>query len=239
MDMLIHVLTQGYWPSYPPTEVKLPAELNAYQEVFREFYLSKHSGRRLHWQNSLAHCVLKVNFPKGTKELVVSLFQTVVLMLFQDQDQLSFKDIEEASGIEAKELKRTLQSLACGKVRVLVKSPKGRDVDDTDTFHFNQDFSEKLFRIKINNIQVKESLEENAATTERVFQDRQYQIDAAVVRVMKTRKTLSHTLLISELYKQLQFPIKPADLKKRIESLIDREYLERDENDAKVYIYLA
>jgi cullin-4 len=34
---------------------------------------------------------------------------------------------------------------------------------------------------------------------------------------MKTRKTLSHTLLISELFKQLQFPIRPADLKKRIE----------------------
>ena len=30
-----------------------------------------------------------------------------------------------------------------------------------------------------------------------------------------------------------------ADLKKRIESLIDREYLERDERDTQVYNYLA
>ena len=43
---------------------------------------------------------------------------------------------------------------------------------------------------------------------------------------MKARKVLSHSLLISELFQQLKFPLKPPDLKKRIESLIDREYLE-------------
>lgn len=41
------------------------------------------------------------------------------------------------------------------------------------------------------------------------------------------------------LVKQLKFPIKPADLKKRIESLIDREYLERDKNNPQIYNYLA
>ena len=76
-------------------------------------------------------------------------------------------------------------------------------------------------------------------TTERVFQDRQYQVDAAIVRIMKSRKTLSHTLLISELYSQLRFPMKPSALKKRIESLIDREYLERDSENAQIYNYLA
>jgi len=39
---------------------------------------------------------------------------------------------------------------------------------------------------------------------------------------MKARKSLAHTLLISELFKLLKFPVTPADLKKRIESLIER-----------------
>ena len=47
--------------------------------------------------------------------------QTVVLMLFNDAEKLSFQDIRESTGIEDKELRRTLQSLACGKVRVLQK----------------------------------------------------------------------------------------------------------------------
>ncbi|KAM7255883.1 hypothetical protein ACFE04_011624 [Oxalis oulophora] len=239
IEMSVHVLTTGYWPTYPPMDVRIPHELNAYQDIFKEFYLSKHSGRRLMWQNSLGHCVLKVEFPKGRKELAVSLFQTVVLMLFNDAESLSFQDIKESTGIEDKELKRTLQSLACAKVRVLQKMPKGRDVGDNDEFIFNDGFTAPLYRIKVNAIQMRETVEENTSTTERVFQDRQYQVDAAIVRIMKTRKVLSHTLLITELFQQLKFPIKPADLKKRIESLIDREYLERDKNNPQIYNYLA
>ncbi|KAL0442515.1 UNVERIFIED_CONTAM: Cullin-4 [Sesamum latifolium] len=205
-------------------DVRLPHELNVYQDIFKEFYLSKYSGRRLMWQNSLGHCVLKAEFPKGKKELAVSLFQ---------------QDIKESTGIEDKELRRTLQSLACGKFRVLQKIPKGRDVEDEDSFMFNDQFTAPLYRLKVNAIQMKETVEENTSTTERVFQDRQYQVDAAIVRIMKTRKVLSHTLLITELFQQLKFPIKPADLKKRIESLIDREYLERDKNNPQIYNYLA
>ncbi|KAF7840480.1 cullin-4 [Senna tora] len=239
IEMSVHVLTTGYWPTYPPMDVRLPHELNVYQDIFKEFYLSKYSGRRLMWQNSLGHCVLKAEFPKGKKELAVSLFQTVVLMLFNDAEKLSFQDIKDATSIEDKELRRTLQSLACGKVRVLQKLPKGRDVEDDDSFVFNEAFTAPLYRIKVNAIQMKETVEENTSTTERVFQDRQYQVDAAIVRIMKTRKVLSHTLLITELFQQLKFPIKPVDLKKRIESLIDREYLERDKNNPQIYNYLA
>lgn len=86
---------------------------------------------------------------------------------------------------------------------------------------------------------------------------------------MKARKTLTHQLLISELLGQvrekarsrpersspfsgpfltrtcaafrvqLKFPARPVDLKKRIESLIEREYLERDESSPQIYRYLA
>ena len=63
--------------------------------------------------------------------------------------------------------------------------------------------------------------------------------DAAIVRTMKARKSLTHSLLVSELFTQLKFPLKPPDIKKRIESLIDREYLERDPANSSLYKYLA
>ena len=243
VELYVNVLTAGYWPTYPTVEVSLPPEMDALQGLFRDHYLGKHGGRRLVWQNSLGHCVLRAEFPKcGVKELAVSLFQAVVCLLFNGagaDGRLTFEEIRAASGIEDKELRRTLQSLACGKVRVLVKEPKGRDVEDGDSFSINEQFNERLYRVKVNSIQLKETKEENAATNERVFQDRQYQIDAAIVRIMKTRKTLSHQLLIAELLAQVKFPARPTDLKKRIESLIDREYLERDRANAQVYNYLA
>ncbi|XP_071860494.1 cullin 4 isoform X1 [Bombus fervidus] len=239
LDLTVSILTMGYWPTYPVMEVTLPPEMVQYQDVFNKFYLGKHSGRKLQWQPTLGHCVLKAWFNQGNKELQVSLFQALVLILFNDADNLSLEDIKAATNIEDGELRRTLQSLACGKARVLQKNPRGRDVADNDRFVFNADFTNKLFRIKINQIQMKETNEEQKATEERVYQDRQYQIDAAIVRIMKMRKTLSHNLLISELYNQLKFPVKPADLKKRIESLIDRDYMERDKDNANEYNYVA
>ncbi|XP_074910148.1 cullin-4B isoform X1 [Buteo buteo] len=239
IELTVNILTMGYWPTYVPMEVHLPAEMVKLQEIFKTFYLGKHSGRKLQWQSTLGHCVLKAEFKEGKKELQVSLFQTLVLLMFNEGEEFSLEEIKQATGIEDGELRRTLQSLACGKARVLTKSPKGKDVEDGDKFTCNDDFRHKLFRIKINQIQMKETVEEQASTTERVFQDRQYQIDAAIVRIMKMRKTLSHNLLVSEVYNQLKFPVKPADLKKRIESLIDRDYMERDKENPNQYNYIA
>lgn len=70
---------------------------------------------------------------------------------------------------EEGELRRTLQSLACGKARVLNKNPRGKDVEDGDRFNFNNDFKHKLFRIKINQIQMKETVQKNTGTFPSVF----------------------------------------------------------------------
>ena len=242
IDLTVNVLSMAYWPTYQPMEVHIPGEMAKYQEIFKKFYHGKYSGRKLQWQPNLGHCVLRASFgptAANNKELKVSLFQTLCLLCFNSCDDLSLEEIREATNIEDGELRRTLQSLACGKARVLQKNPRGRDVCDGDKFVFNANFNHQLFFVKINQVQMKETTEEQKATEERVFQDRQYQIDAAIVRIMKMRKTLSHTLLLNELYTQLKFPVKPPDLKKRIESLIDRDYMERDKDNSNQYNYMA
>lgn len=239
LELSVNILTMGYWPNYQLLEVELPADMVRYQQIFTKFYLAKHSGRKLQWQPTLGHCVLKAIFLQGAKELQVSLFQALVLLLFNESDTLDLAYIASRTNIEDSELRRTLQSLACGKARVLLKTPKSKEVNDNDKFIYNKDFTNQLFRIRINQIQMKETSEEQQQTEERVFQDRQYQIDAAIVRIMKMRKVLPHNLLITELYNQLKFPVKPADLKKRIESLIDRDYMERDKDSPNTYNYVA
>jgi hypothetical protein len=62
------------------------------------------------------------------------------------------------------------------QVRLLKKEPPGREVEDDDTFTFDTGFKHKLLRIKINTIQLKETVEENTKTHEAVFRDRQYQV---------------------------------------------------------------
>ena len=64
-----------------------------------------------------------------------------------------------------------------------------------------------------------------------VEEDRRFLIDSVVVRIMKARKEMSHADIMSELISNINtmglFSPEPVQLKRRIEHLIDREYLER------------
>ena len=58
---------------------------------------------------------------------------------------------------------------------------------------------------------------------------------------MKAKKQLGHAILIADVTSQLQsrFTPDPLMIKKQIEQLIEREYLERDTDDRKMYKYRA
>ena len=88
----------------------------------------------------------------------MSLYQTLVLLLFNNKDTVSYEEISESTKIDENELKRQLQSLACGKVPILLKSSKGIEIHQDDILTFNKDFTHKLCRIKINQVQLKETV---------------------------------------------------------------------------------
>ena len=71
------------------------------------------------------------------------------------------------------------------------------------------------------------------------YTKRRYQIDAAIVRIMKARKRYKHIDLVTEVVRQLRhyFTPKPLNIKKRIANLIELEYLSRDANDRFLYHY--
>lgn len=240
----VQVLTTGSWPTQPITTCNLPAEILGICEKFRNYYLGTHTGRRLSWQTNMGTADLKATFGKGQKhELNVSTYQMCVLMLFNDADRLSYKEIEQVTEIPTSDLKRCLQSLACVKGKnVLRKEPMSKDIVDTDTFLFNDKYTSKFFKVKIGTVAAqRESEPENQETRQRVEEDRKPQIEAAIVRIMKARRVLDHNNIVAEVTKQLQsrFLPNPVVIKKRIESLIEREFLERDKGDRKLYRYLA
>ena len=239
VDMNVNVLTASHWPTYVPKAVVLPPNIQQMQESFTKFYCGKHPKRNLTWENALGHCVVQGQWTKGVKDLQISALQGLVILSFNEKQVWTCQELHEATKIEMRELRRVLQSLACSKIRVLAKSPKGKEVAETDRFMVNEKFENKHRRVKINQIQLRETAEENTQTQEKVFQDRIFAVDAACVRIMKARKKIKHTMLLTELFEQLKFPVKASDLKKRIESLINREYILRDQTDSQLYEYMA
>ncbi|OMO82454.1 hypothetical protein COLO4_22989 [Corchorus olitorius] len=242
--LVVQVLTTGSWPTQPSITCNLPSEMSALCEKFRSYYLGTHTGRRLSWQTNMGTADIKAIFGKGQKhELNVSTYQMCVLMLFNNADRLSYKEIEQATEIPASDLKRCLQSMACVKGKnVLRKEPMSKDIGEDDAFFVNDKFTSKFYKVKIGTVVAqKESEPEKQETRQRVEEDRKPQIEAAIVRIMKSRRVLDHNNIIAEVTKQLQsrFLANPTEIKKRIESLIERDFLERDNNDRKLYRYLA
>lgn len=242
--LVVQVLTTGSWPTQPSVTCNLPAELSALCEKFRSYYLGTHTGRRLSWQTNMGTADLKATFGKGQKhELNVSTYQMCVLMLFNNADQLTYKEIEQATEIASLDLKRCLQSLALVKGKnVLRKEPMSKDVGEGDSFFVNDKFTSKFYKVKIGTVVAqKESEPEKQETRQKVEEDRKPQIEAAVVRIMKSRRVLDHNNIVAEVIKQLQsrFLANPGEIKKRIESLIERDFLERDSTDRRLYRYLA
>lgn len=241
VELHVNILSQAAWPSYPETPVTIPSAHAQHLEAFAKFYTSKHQGRKLTWRHALSHCVLVADFENGRRELSLSAFQAVVLLAFNEVPgvgTLRYRDLKTATGLSDPELKRTLQSLACGKMRVLLKSPKGRDVFGTDKFQVNAGFTAQQYRVKINQIQLKETKEEIKETHERVEMDRKYETQAAIVRIMKSRRTIKHVELIQQTIEQTKERgnLDVTSIKQNIEKLIEKDYMERGEGDTYLYV---
>ena len=88
--------------------------------------------------------------------------------------------------------------------RILQKEPRTKELQSNDRFFVNDSFTSKLYRVKINPITAKtESDPERQETRNKVDDDRKHEIDAAIVRIMKMRKTMSHTNLVTEVKKHI------------------------------------
>ena len=157
---------------------------------------------------SLGHCQVSFSHEKaGNKDLVVSLYQTIALLLFNAEESLTTLQIQQMTGMDADDTARTLLSLSLGKVKILKKTPHVKQVLPKDTWSLNASFTHPQRRIVVNSIQATESPQEVTQTRERVFEDRAFAVDAAIVRIMKTKKKLSFRSLVADVFEMVKFPM--------------------------------
>ena len=129
---------------------------------------------------------------KKTRELNVSTYAMVILLLFNDLPPgqcITCEEIQAQTNIPFNELTRNLQSLAvANKTRILMKEPMSKDVKPTDRFFFNDSFYSQFQKIKIGVITSGNKVEDSTerSETEKKNNDtRGGVIEAAVVRIMK------------------------------------------------------
>merc|ERR1719394_1113971 len=235
IDFNVTVLTTGFWPSYQVQDANLCPEMQKAIHVFHNFYNGRTQHRRLQWIHSLGQATIAAKLNNRRHDLIVNTYQALILLLFGKNENHDLTFIQNATGLDGALTKKLLATLSISKYKILSKSGDAKTIEDDATFSPNDAFWGQHRKIKI-----PPPASEETHNKERVEEDRSIAIEAAIVRIMKMRKQLSHQQLVTEVLQQLStFRPNPKLIKQRIEHLIEREYLERDPNQASMYRYLA
>jgi cullin 1 len=238
IDINMMVLTSGPWPLVKGVDIILPAELAHCVDRFTAFYHSNCSGRKLNWVIGQSKGEIKTLYttkPKSTTKLaytfIASTFQIAILLCFNGGDNITIEDIMRMTGMEIKMLEAQLELLV--KMKILTVKE--------DIYNVNLKYNYKKLKVKIDMPIKMETKAEADDTKKLVDADRGFMIDACVVRIMKSRNVMKHVELIDETIKQLSQRFKPdvKMIKKKIDSLIDREYMKRTEGKRNEYHYVA
>jgi cullin 1 len=231
-------LTQGSWPTVSNSTLPPPAPLRRHYALFEMFYHAKHSGRKLEWIPMYSHGSVKTNFPlpRGRHyEFIISAVQLPVLLAYNDADSLVMPQIVSLCCGDAAAANRVIQSL------VRVKIVNQADESGGPVYSLNMQFMSQQKKLAIHLVREVQNTNAEQAAQQTKTEDRKYAIQAAIVRLAKSRKVIQHQEVITGVIGLLSSRFTPtiADIKVNIETLIEKEYLERTAQDASVYQYLA
>ncbi|KAF9977996.1 hypothetical protein BGZ73_004121 [Actinomortierella ambigua] len=247
VDFSVLILTAGSWPvnAQQTLEFQCPHELEKSVTNFTTYYDNRHSGRRLTWFWHWCKADVRASFSDKRYELSMSLYQYAVLNLFNDGDGFVLAEIREATKLPEGELKKVVKSLVDAGL-LLVDGTGHQDENQWKLTHttirLNQGFYNKRTKVKISGAMSAESTaQETTATLKAVDEDRRLAIQATIVRIMKSRRAMMHNQLVQEVIElcKARFTPNVPMIKKCIEQLLDKQYIERAEDNVDRYLYVA
>ncbi|KAL4002018.1 Cullin family protein [Acanthocheilonema viteae] len=244
LDFSIMVLGSGVWPFSQSPIFDIPVQLTKCMESFNEFYQTQHTGRKLTWLLAQCRGELSAYGFQRKYTFTATTAQMAVLMLYNENAEMTLQHICDSTKLRREVVAQIAQAL----VKVELLSIAGSKIDiDANTplatvLRLNSDFSNKKLKVDLSKTMARAEIrQETVEVHKSVEDDRRLVVQAAIVRIMKMRKKMKHTQLITEVLAQLASRFKPKVpmIKKCIDILIEKEYLQRVENEKDLYEYLA
>eukprot|EP00041_Stephanoeca_diplocostata_P032530 m.1043233 g.1043233 ORF g.1043233 m.1043233 type:complete len:776 (-) comp24167_c0_seq5:2631-4958(-) len=249
--------------------LQLPPAQEQCLRHFEVFYESQHSGRKLNWLHHLSTAELMFRGAKQKYEFTVTAPQMAVLLLYNLADtdasasdtlssdtpstatagsapvSLVVGNIAAKTGLSKKEIDRTLRSLVLAKVLKVsgcgASLCSSGDIACSTRLVLNCDYSNKKRRVKLTGAIQRETPQDAKKLQEAVLDDRKHFLLAAIVRVMKSRKVLQYNCLIDSTIHLANARFKPSivSIKRCIEELIDKQFLQRSVDNKQELHYVA
>jgi len=249
LEFSIKVLTQSSWPQNLFIEGTFHSSLKVYMEKIAAFYRDQNAGRKILWSINRGDAELRKTYPSGKtyKFLTTTLQANMLLNLESENSSMAFKDLRAKLGFDNNrtiwEELRPLVKLNILKRQKTITKPEEERLppDDAEIISVNSEFTSNknniLCIVRVTG-KKKEDPNKPSVIDEDVFKEREFALDASIVRIMKSRRELVLNDLQEEVKKIITlFTPDPKLVKKRVESLIEREYVVRDEDNLQRLIY--
>lgn len=243
------ILSTGSWLIESVKGIKVPPILQDVEKIFERFYSNRHSGRKLSWEHKLSKGELdskRFASSKGKSyNFLCSGFQISILWQYNSsQTTYSKEELLNLTTGEGEKYSKHFDLAVMPMIQqklLLFKCEnykKGSSLPLHATFTINEKFASKTVKVSLN--KVEESVEDRNKEKAEIKGDRNMAIQAIIVRTMKMRRELIHNDLVSAVFEQTKcFTPTVSDIKRNIDNLIEKEYLERDKSKKDLYHYLA
>lgn len=238
------VVTSNIWVLTPPVDVKYPADARYLMESYVDMFMQVNKDCKMQWNPSYGYATLDVQIASGTHSLLMTTLQMIIFMLFQEKDEYTLSEICAITSIPLTEIGRQILPFAHPRVGLLRKNPNTKELAVSDTFTFNSNarLPTEVFRLPLLNAA---GVKQTAAfgeveRRELTKEEKKHAVNAAVMNATKKKKKVLHDELQEEVQQALldKFEVDVAAFKRSIEYLIDNEYIERDETNRSLYIYM-
>ena len=251
----VMVLCSGSWPvTAPQMSIALPAQVEKVMKDISTFYMRKHKGRKLSHSVNLSHAEVSYSTARNKYQLSVTAFQMVILMYAASHSTMTLRELSNETQIPNKLLCQQLSPVVRSHIFTCADGVDSTSWNEETQFVMNPKFAFKRMKLSLMSSSSGGSGSKKTAATpssgaadmdhaeiEDIMRDRSIKLEAAIVRIMKSRRVLSYNALVKEVVEQVQrwFTPQIPMIKRAIESLLDQEFIRRRGKDSRTFEYIA
>lgn len=225
-DVCARVLARNAWPVLASPSITPPPAMARALIAAERAWAARMPHRAIEWMLAYGSASVSVAIRKKVYDVHMTPIQAAALLVVAHGEPMSAPDIAKALRLDEEHCDRVLNSLSTTPCAVLVCADR--------VWHVNTAFSSPKTRINVAPV----AFEAKQTAARVVENDRTATIDAAIVRAIKAARRMEHRELVQTVSVALapMFPVEGRTVKKRIEELINREFIDRD---GTYYVYAA
>ncbi|KOB60751.1 hypothetical protein PFHG_02564 [Plasmodium falciparum HB3] len=227
----VKILNKGYWPTLEKIHIQLNEPFNKYIQVFEEYYKSENKNRKLEWIYELSEVILHYEFNNILYNLYCNVVNAQILLLFNKYKYINYDIVKNELQIDLKSFTDHMYT-SFYHFKLITSNDQIPDWTNSN-FYINNNFS-----YPNKNVYIKKTTALLSKEHEKTKEDRTMAIEAAIVRVMKMHKKLFYDQIFDYVKKSLSsFSPTNQVIEKKIDLLVEREYIQKEEN-SQIYVYI-